>query len=82
MNEDISIFNEELVEFEYEGFSVFHDPARETWFLETDEDDENRKEIVLENSEGKIDFSDESLGSINFSEEELERLKSFLKDKK
>lgn len=80
--EEVPIYNEELVEFEYDNFSVFHDPIRNIWFLETYEDDDDREEIILEDEQGITDFSEESLKSLNFTEEEFLKLKMFLKEKK
>ena len=80
--EDVNIYNEELVEFEYDTFSVFHDPQRSVWFLETYEDDDEREEIILENEQGMADFSEEDIRSLEFTEEEFLKLKTFLKDKR
>lgn len=82
MNDEITIIEEELVEFEYDNFSVFHDPVRDIWFLETYEDEDNITEIVIEDSKEKIEFSKELLKDINFTEEEFLKLKIFLKEKK
>jgi hypothetical protein len=82
MNDEITIIDEELVEFEYDNFSVFHDPQRSIWFLETYEDDEDREEVILENEQGIADFSEEELESLGFTEEEFLKLKTFLKEKK
>lgn len=79
---EVPIYNEELVEFEYDNFSVFHDPVRDIWFLETCEDEDNITEIVLEDLREKIEFSKELLKDINFTEEEFLKLKIFLKEKK
>lgn len=80
--EEVPIYNEELVEFEYDNFSVFHDPIRNIWFLETYEDEDNITEIVLEDSKEQIEFSKDLLTDINFTEEEFLKLKIFLKEKK
>jgi hypothetical protein len=79
---EVPIYNEELIEFEYDNFSVFHDPVRDIWFLETYEDEDNITEIVIEDLREKIEFSKELLKDINFTEEEFLKLKIFLKEKK
>lgn len=77
--EDIGIFEEELLEFEFDGFSIFHDKKRSIWFLETDEDDDDRITITIEDSE-KSYFEEEkdALEKFNFSEEDLNTIKKFL----
>ena len=80
--EDITFYNEELIEFEYDNFSVFHDPVRGIWFLETYGDDDEREEIILENEQGMADFSEEDIKNLGFTEEEFLKLKTFLKDRK
>jgi hypothetical protein len=79
---EVPIYNEDLIEFEYDNFSVFHDPVRDIWFLETYEDEDNITEIVIEDLREKIEFSKELLKDINFTEEEFLKLKIFLKEKK
>ena len=80
--EEITFYNEELIEFEYDNFSVFHDPKRSIWFLETYEDDDEREEIILENDQGVVDFFEEDIKNLGFTEEEFIKLKTFLKDRK
>ena len=80
--EEVPIYNEDFVEFEYDNFSVFHDPVRGIWFLETYEDDDEREGIILENEQGMADFSEEDIKNLGFTEEEFIKLKTFLEDRK
>lgn len=80
--EEVPIYNEELVEFEYDTFSVFYDSLDKVWFLETYGDDDERDEIILENEKEQVDFSIDELRNLNFTEEEFLKLKTFLEDKK
>lgn len=80
--DDVNIYNEEIVEFEYDTFSVFYNSLDKVWFLETYGDDDEREEIMLENEKEQVDFSIDELRNLNFTEEEFLKLKTFLKDKK
>lgn len=81
MNDEATIINEEFDEFEFDGFSVFH-TLTDVWYLETDADDENRIEILLQEQEVSLyDDNKEDLIKIGFTEEDFTRLKEFVYDK-
>lgn len=81
MNDEATIINEEFDEFEFDGFSVFH-TLTDVWYLETDADDENRIEILLQEQEVSLyDDNREDLIKIGFTEEDFTRLKEFVYDK-
>ncbi len=81
MNDEATIINEEFDEFEFEGFSVFH-TATDVWYLETDADDENRIEILLQELEVSLyDDNRDELTALGFIEEDFTRLKEFIHDK-
>lgn len=77
--DDISIQNEELIEFEYDNFSVFHDPKRSIWFLETYDDEDEVERVIIENSEGmNYSINSEFFSKIGFTEENFVNLKNFV----
>ena len=81
MNDEATIINEEFDEFEFDGFSVFH-TLTDVWYLETDADDENRIEILLQEQEVSLyDDNKEDLIKIGFTEEDFTKLKEFVHDK-
>lgn len=81
MTDDSTIIKEMLDEFEFEGFSVFHTPT-DIWYLETDADDDERIEIILQEQEVSLyDDNKEDLIKMGFTEEDFTRLKEFVYDK-
>ncbi len=71
--DDINIQNEDLIEFEFEKFSIFFDEVRQTWFLEAYEE---LFDIVLDDE--TLKEHKDKLDSIEFKEEELNNLKKFV----
>ncbi|NCB03867.1 MAG: hypothetical protein EOM67_17200 [Spirochaetia bacterium] len=81
MTDDSTIIKEMLDEFEFDGFSVFH-TLTDVWYLETDADDEDRIEILLqEQGVSLYDDNREDLIKIGFTGEDFTRLKEFVYDK-
>lgn len=81
MTDDSTIIKEMLDEFEFEGFSVFHTPT-DIWYLETDADDDERIEIILqEQGVSLYDDNRDELTALGFIEEDFTRLKEFIHDK-
>ena len=81
MTEEATIIDEEFDEFEFDGFSVFH-TLTDVWYLETDADDEDKVEILLQEQEVSLyDDNREDLIKMGFTEEDFTRLKEFVYDK-
>lgn len=73
-NKEISIYNEELIEFEFNDFSIFYDKIKEIWFLESYEEELS---IVLDDE--TFNSQKDILDKLNFDSIYLDNLKEFIK---
>lgn len=74
-NKEISIYNEELIEFEFNDFSIFYDKIKEIWFLESYEEELS---IVLDDE--TFNSQKDILDKLNFDSIYLDNLKEFIKE--
>ncbi len=73
---DILIVQEELMEFEFETFSVFFDKQRKIWFLETYGDEDEQNSFILQDDEGDyLTILESELGALPFTVEMFDTLK-------
>lgn len=77
---EIPIFEEDLFEFEFDGFSVFYNASEDIWFLETDKDDDEKESFIIQNSEVTYVDGNEVFNTLGFTPEMFSKLKEFINE--